>query len=180
MKNYKRALNALNKFYNNRAKEIKANKWRLNSCGLRVEMTPAGLRADLRNNEKKRAAALAWLERCNNAAPLDLVLIRVEWVKNRTWGNNPRAAVSVYNTDGNAEHLNGSASGCGYDKESAAIDHALTESIIFSRFLIENWRRVCGCYGVSMRRGLPELDINRKMIARECKTMAKNYYNFFQ
>lgn len=164
IKNYKRALSALNKYYNKNARDAKKRDFRLDARGVRVPMTPAGLRADLKQNEQKRARAIAWLEKCNNAPALDSLLINVEWVKNRTWGNNPRAEVCVYNTAHEVERLSGSASGCGYDKRSAAVDSALVGSPVFGRFLIENWRRVWDCYGVSKWRGIPELDISGKGI----------------
>lgn len=164
IKNYKRALSALNKYYNKNAREAKKRDFRLDARGVRVPMTPAGLRADLKQNEQKRARALAWLEKCNNAPALDSLLVNVEWIKNRTWGNNPRAEVAIYSTDGNAERGTGRASGCGYDKRSAAVDTVLRTSAIFGRLLIENWRRVADCYGVRKWRGIPEVDISGKGI----------------
>lgn len=52
------------------------------------------------------------------------ISINVEWVKNNTWGYNPHA--TVYTNNGEATE--GRASGCGYDKESAAIAEALNKN----------------------------------------------------
>jgi hypothetical protein len=164
IKNYLRAVRALNKYYDGEIKKAKKRDSRLDSRGLRVPMTPAGLRAELREIEGRRARSLAWVNMCNDAPAFDLLLVNVEWVKNRTWGNNPRADVSIYSTDGNAERATGRASGCGYDKRSAAVDAALRTSAVFGRLLIENWRRVADCYGVEMWRGFPALDISGKGI----------------
>lgn len=172
IKNYKRAQSALNKYYNKQARNARRRDFRLDSRGVRVPMTPAGLRAELRDIEKKRAAALAWLDACNAAPAFDVMMINVDWVKNPTWGNNPHAGVAVYGDNGPSERLNGSASGCGYDKRSAAIDSALRHSLIFSRLLIENWRKVRDCYGVHMWRGVPELDISGKGVG-ELRTVCE-------
>ena len=164
MRNYKRALSAINKYYNKRAADISRADSRFDSRGLRVAMTPAGLTADLRKNEKKRAAALAWVDACAAAAPLEHIQINVNWIKSRMWGYCPRAEVWVRGKDAPTYYATGTASGCGYDKESAAIDSALSDSATLGRFFIENWARVCKCYGVSMGRGVPELNISGKGI----------------
>ena len=52
------------------------------------------------------------------------ITINVDWVKNRTWGYNPHA--TIYTNNGNITE--GSASGCGYDKESTAIAEALNKN----------------------------------------------------
>lgn len=52
------------------------------------------------------------------------ISINVEWVRNTTWGYNPHA--TVYTNNGDATE--GRASGCGYDKESAAVAEALNEN----------------------------------------------------
>ena len=52
------------------------------------------------------------------------ISINVEWVKNNTWGYNPHATVYTSNDDA----TEGRASGCGYDKESAAIAEALNKN----------------------------------------------------
>lgn len=49
--------------------------------------------------------------------------ISVEWKKSQTWGYNPHATVSAVNTT-----TTGRASGCGYDKQSAAIAAAFDEN----------------------------------------------------
>lgn len=73
---------------------------------------------------------MAWREkqleklRTAAAAP-DLVDIdiSVEWKRSRTWGANPTADIRT--VDG---WFSGHASGCGYDKQSAAVAEALNQS----------------------------------------------------
>lgn len=50
-------------------------------------------------------------------------LIEIVWKKNRTWGLNPHATVTL---DGVT--TTGRASGCGYDKASAAVVAALSKN----------------------------------------------------
>lgn len=68
---------------------------------------------------KKTAAKLAQLERVANAANLTFISISVDWVRSKTWGYNPRVEVRT-----NTGTYYGTASGCGYDKESTAIADA--------------------------------------------------------
>lgn len=164
MKNYKRAQSAINKHYNERARKARRADFRLDSRGLRVAMTPAGLRAELRHIEKERARDLAWLERVNAAPELSAVDLSIHWHASRTWGKNPTASAAVYNTAHEVDRTEASASGCGYDKESAAVQSAVAGSLSLARFLIENWRKVCKLYGVKMWRGFPTLDISGKGI----------------
>lgn len=72
---------------------------------------------------------------------LKKISISVEWKKNRTWGHNPHASVTLEwaeeqdSTNFTKEHLTGRASGCGYDKESAAVTEALNKSKKLIKYL---------------------------------------------
>lgn len=50
---------------------------------------------------------------CNRIRTRNSAMLSIQWVKSRTWGMNPN--VYCYNL------VVGKASGCGYDKESAAL-----------------------------------------------------------
>lgn len=76
-----------------------------------------------RENEKDRASALAKLEAAAACDPLESVTFAVDWYNNRTWGKNPTAEVRACSRT-RATTTEGKASGCGYDKESAAIASA--------------------------------------------------------
>ena len=80
--------------------------------------------------------------------------ISVEWHKSRTWGMNPRARVA-------AERVAtyGSASGCGYDKQSAAIAGALNQNPETLKILYDH-AEANGVfpYGVTVWAGLPSFD----------------------
>lgn len=140
MKNTKNLIKHCENAYNQQIKEAKRAKYRLDSRGVMVEMTPAGLKTKLKEIEKRKAAALA---RIQNAA-LDSIKsldISVEWHKSRTWGNNPRAEVRIHTQNGEFLSLTGTASGCGYDKESAAIAAALNGCAVFDNLIFNNYRK---------------------------------------
>lgn len=71
------------------------------------------------------------------AGSLNYLKITVEWSRSQTWGYNPHVEAwaryanicTLYNT--------GSASGCGYDKESAAVASAIND--ITKPFILKNF-----------------------------------------
>ena len=83
--------------------------------------------------EKSRAAKLARIESAAVAPVLSSASITVEWAKSRTWGANPTAELLNM---GNGR-TTGHASGCGYDKESAAIAEAMNADPSALRILYE-------------------------------------------
>lgn len=74
--------------------------------------------------EKRIAEALEKIESVAAAGDLEEVTVSVEWAKSRLWGYNPTATVCTFPA---GRRSVGRASGCGYDKESAAIAAALND-----------------------------------------------------
>ena len=78
--------------------------------------------------KKAREEAKATAKRLEKVAEVEAanlpesVNISVEFVRSRVWGWNPHATIR-----GEQRRTEGSASGCGYDKESAAISYAMNE-----------------------------------------------------
>ena len=73
----------------------------------------------LKENEKRKRASLDKLTEAENAPDISNIDIQIEWKKSATWGVNPTAecwAGGFYTT--------GHASGCGYDKRTAATAEA--------------------------------------------------------
>lgn len=97
---------------------------------------------------EKRFDRLREVEEVEAPAAVSIV---VEWHKSQTWGMNPRARVA-------AERVAtyGSASGCGYDKESAAIASAFNQNPETLKILYDH-AEAGGVfpYGVDVRAGLP-------------------------
>lgn len=59
------------------------------------------------------------------ADEVEAITVNINWKRSRAWGYNPTVTATVYyNGGGWSEHV-GRASGCGYDKESAAFADAL-------------------------------------------------------
>ena len=59
------------------------------------------------------------------------VSISVIWRRNKTWGYNPAATVTI----NGIYQYTGTASGCGYDKRSAAVGSALNQSDVILKML---------------------------------------------
>lgn len=71
------------------------------------------------------------LLRARDADEVKTVSISVDWKRSSTWGYNPTATVII-----NGVHeYRGTASGCGYDKRTAAIAAALNQSIVILKML---------------------------------------------
>ena len=88
-----------------------------------------------RQTEKALAEKLAKLERVANAPTLENIDIIVGWKRSAMWGYNPTATADIRTAgDGvdypvfSYEKHTGTASGCGYDKRSAAVAEALNKS----------------------------------------------------
>lgn len=108
-------------------------------------------------NEKSRALYLEKLDRAEAAEPLKDAAIVVDWTRSRTWGWNPTATVTV-NGD-YYRQTKDSASGCGYDKESAAICGAFNANPSIMRALYEHAEQGRKFpYSVSTYAGIPYFD----------------------
>lgn len=87
------------------------------------------------NRIKKIEAAFSVIEK---AAVVTGIEINVDWSKSAMWGMNPTAKIWI-NTIENKflPQLIGKASGCGYDKESAAVASALNQSHEITKMLLD-------------------------------------------
>ena len=104
-------------------------KWDAYKAGTldRAKAVEIAYKRAARDLEKSYARKLAKVERAENAVLPVTVSISVEWKRSSVWGYNPTATVTIY--DGSAwEQYTGSASGCGYDKLTAAVGSALNQS----------------------------------------------------
>lgn len=81
--------------------------------------------------DKTREKYLQRLHFAENAPELSAAYISVEWVRSRTWGANPHAEVLAIGIG----TTSGTASGCGYDKRSAAISEAFNKQPAFLKLL---------------------------------------------
>lgn len=79
-----------------------------------------------KNSAKKAEMLKGYISRIENAGTVESIRIRVEWRRNRTWGYNPTAEVEIYGSNG-WKKAEDRASGCGYDKRSAAVGGALNK-----------------------------------------------------
>ena len=76
---------------------------------------------------------IEFLHRIENGGTLEEISIVVEWYKSCVWGYNPTATATIkwIDNNGNYQYIRytGHASGCGYDKGSAAVADALNQSV---------------------------------------------------
>lgn len=81
---------------------------------------------------KKVQSELENLEQIAHTKIPETISILVEWKKSSVWGYNPHATVKI----GNAT-FKGFASGCGYDKRTAAIAEAANQSLQILKILCD-------------------------------------------
>lgn len=87
-----------------------------------------------KQQDKTTAEKLEKLEAAAAAPELQNVSISVEWKRSSVWGYNPTATVTIY-AGGQWTQYTGTASGCGYDKRSAAVGAALNKSASIAKML---------------------------------------------
>lgn len=80
-----------------------------------------------KEEEKRHTKDMEKVTQAETAAPVIDIAISVEWKRSYTWGHNPTATVTVHSADGWKQYT-GTASGCGYDKLTAAVGSALNQS----------------------------------------------------
>lgn len=172
---------AINSHYDNVEKEFSGNlekmtvgaaldSWyyrgRMTAAALKVaqgmekgERLPEVVKAKMqgrfhRENEKARAAKLEKLEAAEAYNLPSFASISVEWKKSSMWGYNPTAAVCA-----EKRRTEGKASGCGYDKGSAAIASACNVNPEIMRILYEHAEKGGKFpYSVHTFAGLPSFD----------------------
>lgn len=86
--------------------------------------------------QKKTTQDLERLAQIEEAEIPKEIVIRVEWKKSSVWGYNPHAEI----TDGYIRWF-GSASGCGYDKQTTAIAEAANQSNRILKILADKKER---------------------------------------
>lgn len=107
-------------------------KWEAYQAGTlaREKAVEIAVKRGTRNIMKWKERQIEKLHTAAAAPTLADVDISVEWKRNSTWGANPTADVRT--VDG---WFTGHASGCGYDKESAAVAEALNQSAAVRKVL---------------------------------------------
>jgi hypothetical protein len=120
------------------------------------ELVPERIRAKMfakftRETNKHRAKKLEALRTVAEYCAPVAVNVAVEWKRSRVWGYNPTATAT-----GDHIRTEGSASGCGYDKRSAAISEALNKNPETLRAIYDHAEKGNAFpYGVRTFAGLP-------------------------
>lgn len=124
------------------------------------------LKKDLPKWERQE---LERLDAADKAGELWEISIRMDWKKSRTWGSCPRVEAWVRTRDADGSWDNdgmrkGYASGCGYDKSSAAICEAIGSAPALDRYCIEHpslWH----LYAVEGKTCLPHFSFGGKGVS---------------
>lgn len=94
---------------------------------------------------KRLTEQLSILDELENVEEAKSIDIFVNWKKSYTWGYNPTAEVTIWNSE--RFDATGTASGCGYDKRSAAVASALNQIKPVVKML-------CDCKERALRKGI--------------------------
>lgn len=114
------------------------------------KMTAKKAREEAKNTQKR----LEKLEAAEAAHLPESVNISVEFVRSRVWGYNPHATVTGYQ-----RRTTGTATGCGYDKESAAIAGAFNDNPEIMKILYNHAEQgEAFPYSVHTFAGVPSFD----------------------
>lgn len=113
--------------------ESTATRWKQYQNGeiTREKAVEYATRRRLKEIDRETIKKQDKLLRARDAEEIKSVSISVDWKRSNTWGYNPTATVII---NGIYEYR-GTASGCGYDKETAAVGTALNQSIIILKML---------------------------------------------
>lgn len=97
-----------------------ATRWEQYSKGKisREKAVELAVKRMIKKEDKRAASALDRLEKVAAAPDVNYIAVNVEYKRSTVWGYNPSVDTTI-NTDWNV--YTGYASGCGYDKESAAV-----------------------------------------------------------
>lgn len=92
--------------------------------------------------------ALLKIQDMKKAGVLEYLKINVEWSRSQTWGYNPHVEAWARYSNISTQYNTGSASGCGYDKESAAVASAINE--MMKPFILKHFNTLkdSSIYGV--------------------------------
>lgn len=87
--------------------------------------------------KKQLEKNLETIKTAENSTPeIESITIFIDWKRNATWGHNPHAEITI-DTATRRYTYHGTASGCGYDKRSAAVVSALNDCEMLKSELIE-------------------------------------------
>lgn len=99
------------------------------------------VRKQIKKEEAKKQIVkndcLLKIQDMKKAGSLKYLKITVEWSRSQTWGYNPHVEAWAQYANIGTLYNTGSASGCGYDKESAAVASAIND--IVKPFILKNF-----------------------------------------
>jgi len=115
----------------------------------------------VRKMDREREERREDIARHKAQKPIKSIVIRIDWHRNYTWGNNPNASATVEYRDGSTGWAEGfKCSGCGYDKESTVIAQIFNVYLKYKLYRKRPGEKPYGItlYKKSERWGLPYYD----------------------
>lgn len=116
-------------------RESTATRWKQYKNGdiNREKAVELATKRALKDIEKRHLRDLSRLQGAAEAEEAKTIAITVEWRKSATWGYNPTATATI----NGKSYLSctGTASGCGYDKLTAAVANALNQLVSIRKML---------------------------------------------
>ncbi len=97
--------------------------------------------------EKSKEKHIAETRKIAEASEINEMTVSVVWKKSSVWGYNPHATVTIFTNAGYME-ATGKASGCGYDKRSAAVAEALNQLLPARKIIYKLKEDNNTCYGM--------------------------------
>lgn len=113
--------------------ESTATRWKQYQSGeiTREKAVEYATRRRLKEIDRETIKKQDKLLRARDADDIKNVSISIEWKRSTVWGYNPTATATI----NGIYQFTGTASGCGYDKRTAAVGAALNQSIIILKML---------------------------------------------
>ena len=104
-----------------------ATRWDqfINGTITREQANEYAIQRAFKTIDKETEKTLTRVETIEKSAKIEAICVNVEWKRSSVWGYNPNVEVIARDKNGHITRTYGSASGCGYDKESAATGEAL-------------------------------------------------------
>lgn len=130
-------VNALNWYQKDRLTAAQYNHLKNGNLKRFKELVRKQIKKEEAKKQIVKNDCLLKIQDMKEAGSLRYLKITVEWSRSQTWGYNPHVRAWAQYANIGTLYNTGSASGCGYDKESAAVASAINN--IIKPFILKNF-----------------------------------------
>lgn len=141
-------VNALNWYQKDRLTAAQYNHLKNGNLKRFKELVRKQIKKEEAKKQIVKNDCLLKIQDMKKSGSLKYLKIAVEWSRSQTWGYNPHVEAWAQYANIGTLYSTGSASGCGYDKESAAVASAIND--IVKPFILKNFSTLkdSSIYGV--------------------------------